>query len=364
MKYLRKSSLCTVCSFLAAMMLIVTSSPVPLFAQDSASSGVVQSATKIKHDPIKYFVSGKRIRISADVTDPEGINLVRCYFKGKEQADFVFVTMTPGSSTYTAILPAAAKNATSIEYLFLAVDNKNQVVKTQSFSVNIDASQPAPPWQDVAMEGQLKVGTELAQTPAALEGFTDAIAMDVVESAARFGFVAGIYATVQVAAAGGATGAAATAVGAGTVTTGATGLSGGAIAAIAVGSVAVAAGAGYAVDQGIKNSSSTTATSLCTKTSKSGSTSTGYVIDLYKTSGTFQFDSMVNFGGGSSSAQFDIYCDSGSALQKTIACASTGVYKYTAVPYSCPTTKISVSVTADCQMLGGAQSWQYDVNCP
>jgi hypothetical protein len=258
MKYFRKSSLCTVCSFLAAMMLIVTSIPVPLFAQDSASSGVVQSATKIKHDPIKYFVSGKRIRISADVTDPEGINLVRCYFKGKEQADFVFVSMTAEGNTYTAILPAAAKTATSIEYLFLSVNNKNQVVKTQQFSMNKDEDQPAPPWQDVAMEGQLKVSTELAQAPAVLEGFTDSIATDVVESAARFGVVVGIYATIQVAAAGGLTGAAAAAVSAGTVTTGTSGMSGGAIAAIAGGVAVAGAAVAVGVAAGKSSSSGTT----------------------------------------------------------------------------------------------------------
>ena len=233
-------------------MLIVTSSPVPLFAQESAT---VQGTTKIRHEPITYFVAGKRIRLAADVTDPEGIKLVRCYFKAKEQADFVFVTMTAEGNTYTAILPAAAKNASSIDYLFLAMNNKNQVVKTQPFSVNIDASQPAPPWQDVAMEGQLKVSTELAQAPAVLEGFADSIAMDVVESAARFGFTVGIYATTQMAAAGGATGAAATATSAGTVTAGA-GLSTTAFVGIAAGAVAVVAGAVAAGNSSSSSSSS------------------------------------------------------------------------------------------------------------
>lgn len=243
MKKFRRNIICQLLSFLAAMMFVVTSAPVTLFAQESASSGAVQSATKIKYEPIKYFVADKRIRIMAEVTDPEGIQLVRCYFKGKEQADFVFVTMTAGSSTYTAILPAAAKTASSIDYLFLAVNNKNQVVKTQQFSVNIDASQPAPPWQDVAMEGQLTVSTELAQAPAVLEGFADSIAMDVVESAGRFGFVAGIYTSTQMAAAGGATGSAATATSAGTAATAAAGLSTGAIIGIAAAGVAVAGGA-------------------------------------------------------------------------------------------------------------------------
>jgi len=256
MKTLRKSGICRVFSFLAAIMLIVTSSPVPLFAQESASSGAVQSTTKIKYEPIKYFVADKRIKVTAEVTDPEGVKVVRCYFKAKEQADFVFVTMTAEGNTYTAILPAAAKTASSIDYLFLVVNGKNQVVKTQPFSVNIDASQPAPPWQDVAMEGQLKVSTELAQAPAVLEGFSDSIAMDVVESAARFGFTAGIYTTTQMAAVGGATGAAATATSAGTVST-AAGLSTTAFVGIAAGAVAVIAGAVAAGNSSSSSSGST-----------------------------------------------------------------------------------------------------------
>ncbi len=240
MKKFRRSSIGRLLSFLAMMAFILTSAPVTLFAQ-GASSSTAQSLTKIKHEPIKYFVAGKRIKIAAEVTDPEGIKLVRCYFKGKEQADFVFVAMIAGGNTYTAILPAAAQTAASIDYLFLAVNNKNQVVKTQQFRANKDDSQPMPPWQDVAMEGQLNVSTELAQAPAVLEGFADSIAMDVVESAVRFGFVVGeIYTATQIAAAGSATGTAATATSAGTVTaaTG-TGLSTAAIVGIAAGAVAV-----------------------------------------------------------------------------------------------------------------------------
>jgi len=252
MKALKRSSICQLISLLAAMMFMVTSIPVPLFAQESAT---VQATTKITHEQIPYFVAGKRIRLAADVTDPSGIKLVRCYFKAKEQADFVFVSMEAEGNTYKAILPAPAKTASSIEYLLLAVNNKNQVVKTRQFTVNKDAdeSKPAPPWQDVAMEGQLKVSTELAQAPAVLEGFADSVAMDVVESSARFGFVAGgIYAVAQMAAAGGVTGTAATAVSAGTVSTtsAAGGMSGGAVAGVVAGVVvvggAVGAGAYYA----------------------------------------------------------------------------------------------------------------------
>lgn len=250
------------------MMFVVASAPVTLFAQES-------SMTKIKYEPpIKYFVAGKRIRIAPEVTDPSGVKLVRCYFKGQEQADFVFVNMTADGNTYTAILPAAARNTTTIEYLFLAVNNRNQVVKTKQFSVNKDENQPAPPWQDVAMEGQLTVSTELAQAPAVLEGFSDSIAMDVVESAGRFGFVAGgIYTATQMAAVGGATGTAATATSAGTVSTAGAGggMSAGAVIGIAAGVAVVGGGVAVAAG-GISSSSSSTTCSYSGRQSSASCT--------------------------------------------------------------------------------------------
>jgi hypothetical protein len=56
----------------------------------------IKTTTKVKHKPIKYFVEGKRIRLDAEVQDKAGIELVRCYFKGKADADYVFVTMNQG----------------------------------------------------------------------------------------------------------------------------------------------------------------------------------------------------------------------------------------------------------------------------
>ncbi len=208
-------------------------------------AGAQKVETEIDTDPITTFVPGKRIRIKAEVEDPAGVKLVRCYFKAVGQADYVFVPMALSEGDqYQGILPAPAENTAAISYLILAVNNKDQVVRTQAFQAERKpADQGAlPEYQQVASTGSIQVSTELSSAPATVPGFTDSIVMDVVESSARFGFVAaGIYTATQIASTGGATGAAAAATSGGTVAA-STGLSTGAMVGIGAGAAAVVGG--------------------------------------------------------------------------------------------------------------------------
>ena len=194
------------------------------------------SSIKIAHSPIKYFVPGSRIKVSGKVTDPTGIMLVRCYFKAEGAADFVFVDMTSHSDEYDGILPSPSPNTNSIEYLILAVNNKKVVFKTQSFFIK-KSDKKKPAWQNVDSSEQITVKTELPTPPETIAGFSDDIAVDVVESALRFGLVAGgIYAAAGLTAPAGATAG-------GTVAA-----SGGAAGGISAGTIALGvAGAGAVV---------------------------------------------------------------------------------------------------------------------
>ena len=207
---------------------------------------------EIDTDPITTFVPGKRIRVQAEVEDPAGVKLVRCYFKAVGQADYVFVPMTiTEGNRWQGILPAPSEDTPAISYLILAANNKDQVLRTQAFQAErAPADQGAlPDYQQVASAGPIQVSTELAQAPAEVPGFTDSVTIDVVESSARFGFVAtGIYTTTQIGAAGGTTGAAAAATSGGTVAA-STGLSTGAMVGIGAGAAAVVGG-GIAVAAG------------------------------------------------------------------------------------------------------------------
>ena len=224
----------------------------------SSVSAADKATTKIKHKPIKHFVVEKRIHVQADVKDKKGIELVRCYFKSKESADFVFVPMThKDSNTFEGILPAPAKATQSIDYLFLSVNKANVIVKTQIFTATRDESSKFAGVD--AYKGDINVFSEI-EMASAPQGFMDSIVMDVIESSARFGIVAGgIYAQTAGASsaagvsgaagassAAGVSGAAASATSVGVVTAGA-GLS---TTAIVAGGVALAGGVGAAAAGG------------------------------------------------------------------------------------------------------------------
>jgi len=214
-----------------------------------AIAGQAKAKTTVKHKPLSHFVSGHRIRIEATIADPQDVTLARCYFRAAGQASYVFVGMSEGKKNmFSAILPAPSSETRVIDYLFLTVNGKNQVVKTQVFKTEQKDTKKIPDWQQVSGEGKVTVSTELSEatTPA---GFTDSIATDVVESAVRFGYVAGIYSVAEMAAAGSAGAAAGGTAGAaagGTTGAAAGGTTGSAAAATSSGTVSASAGGGGA----------------------------------------------------------------------------------------------------------------------
>ncbi len=234
----------------------------------SGSAHAVAAATKVKHKPVKYFVPEKRITLTAYIKDKKGVELVRCYFRAKGEANFVFVPMAQTKAfTYSAVLPAPGGATQAIEYVFLAVNKEQQIVKTQTFAIPERAGADTPDWQQAGSEGSIAVKTELDQPPKQLAGFSDSIVIDQVESSMRFGMVAGgLYAVTSSAAAGMAAAAA------GTITATA-----GISTAVIVGvGVAAAGGVGVAVSSsGGGGSGSSDAGTSDTGTSDTGTSDTG-----------------------------------------------------------------------------------------
>jgi hypothetical protein len=175
-----------------------------------------KSSVKITHKPVETFTPGMRIDIQVQVKDPNGVDIVRCYFKTPEAANHVFVPMTnDGGRDYKGVLPAPDRNTQAIEYLFLVVSGNAQVVKSQTFTMSRSTKSPtAAEYQD-----QITVYTEVAQTQPPT-GFSDNIVLDAVESGARFGLVVtGLY-SADAAAGAASTGAAASATSGGNVVAG------------------------------------------------------------------------------------------------------------------------------------------------
>ncbi|MFZ2632013.1 MAG: lipocalin family protein, partial [Desulfosalsimonadaceae bacterium] len=163
-------------------------------------------------------------------------------------------------------LPAPSAATTQIEYLFLAVNQANQVVRSQNFTLYQDANKKTPAWQNIPKEGEIRVSIELDKAPTQLMGFSDNVTIDVVESGARFGVVALLYHAVtdsdskEAAAMSSETGASSTAVtsaasatgatSAGVITAGTVGWSTAAIVGVGIGAAAVAGGTAAAVSGG------------------------------------------------------------------------------------------------------------------
>lgn len=241
-----------------------------------AATGDGNSTTKIHAERIKYFVSGYRINVSAEASDAEGILIVRCYFRAAGESDFLFIKMSetaaasdklPGGKHYIGTMPAAGKDTDSIDYLFLVVNAKQQAVKTQTFtSQRRDETEP-PAWQQMPDSSEIKVFTELDAPPKQLTGFGDNVALDIVESSARFGILAGLYSSSQESASG----AAAIAVSEGTVgakagstAASSTAISGKTMGLVAAG-VAVIAGGAIAAGGGGGGGGGSSSTADCTQ---------------------------------------------------------------------------------------------------
>jgi hypothetical protein len=216
-----KISLCGFIRHQVALLVIITLMfPCNIFTAFAAASS---SKTKIKHTQPNYVVPGKRIVLQSQISDPSGIKLVRCYFKAAEEANYVFVKATHVGNTYKVILPAlnektsalksffSRDNPIALKYVFLAVNKKDQIVKTQEFDVPIefDNKVASPKWQTDKGQDSIKVGVETEKAPDSVVGFGDSLAFDVVESTARFGVVAGIVTGGVYALGGGTSGTAA-----------------------------------------------------------------------------------------------------------------------------------------------------------
>lgn len=219
--------------------------PAMLLAGGSALAA--QADTKVNHKAIGHFVPEKRIRVEARVNDPKGVNLVRAYFKSDAHADYLFVPMEPlgtDPNSYAGCLPAPAASTATMEYLFLVVNGGKQVVKTAPpVTAKARADKDAPSWQMGCGNDQLTVWKELPEVPSPTGAYADSVVMDVAESGARFGVVAGLF------GGGGSSSAAVAATGAsdaGSVAlAGAGGIGGGGVlAALLVGGAAAAAGGG------------------------------------------------------------------------------------------------------------------------
>ncbi len=185
-----------VCALLLLPFMMALNCPVSVSA---ASSPAPEIDITIKHNPVTEAKAGKRITVDAEVEATSGVDVVRVYFKAIGGGDYVFVPMALkegfldklGAGLYSGTLPAPANGASGMEYLILVKNSNNQVVKSQTYRVVVSDEEDAA--QVVMDNDPIQVYTELQGAHEQRTGFADNITVDVVESAYKYGVVAGIY---------------------------------------------------------------------------------------------------------------------------------------------------------------------------
>lgn len=245
-----------ICTLVLMPLLVLVTCPMQGFSAEDAPQ------MSIRHNPVEEVVAGKRIPLDAKLQDDAGIKLARVYFKAEEAKDYSFINLHPTDDvgflddvtdavdsvgTKSEIvnvvgeLPAPANGAGSFEYLILVLNGNDLVVKSQTYVVKVEDDQDAG--TAVAENEPINVYTELSEAPSEVTGFSDNITVDVIESAAKLGVVAGLYSSLTT----GGSSAAATAGGTVTASAGystAVLVTGAVVATAAVVGVAAASGGG------------------------------------------------------------------------------------------------------------------------
>ncbi len=193
-----------ICKILAALLtpcMIMLNCPV---MAASGNPWAVSITTDIRHQPVMTAEVGKRIPVYAEIRDPQEVDVARVYFKAQDAADYSFVVLqrvedytatgsASGGSGYAAVLPAPAKGAKTFEYLILVKSKANIVVKSQGYAVTVTKGKGG----EEKDREPLQVYTELQQAPSEITGFSDNLSLDIVESAGKFGVVAGLYGSLK-----------------------------------------------------------------------------------------------------------------------------------------------------------------------
>ncbi len=228
----------------------------PVMEAQAGDAPAVKPTTEIFHKAAESAEAGKRITIYTEVSDQNGVDIVRVYFKSKDAADFSFIALKQvetqekglfekfqnlGSDFkgqgYSGILPAPANGSKAFEYLVLVKNKANIVIKSQTYAIAVADSKDS----DVAVKEPIQVYTELSEAPKTVAGFSDNITVDIAESGAKAGIVAGLYSGLTSASGGGAVSGGTVAASSGGFTTTAA-VVGGTAAVVVVGGVAAAAG--------------------------------------------------------------------------------------------------------------------------
>lgn len=176
--------------FIAKMLVpfvILANSPLPLLAANPEQ----ETALEIEHSPVEKVKAGETIPVKANFTIPEGIEIVRIYFRAVGSSAYFFVPMIASKKNeYYSILPAPDGSAAEIEYLFLIKTYNNRIFTSTTNTITVT---PVKSIHPVAAEDIVDVSTELMLSPVKITGFSDQTNVRLVAKSEKHGVVAGLY---------------------------------------------------------------------------------------------------------------------------------------------------------------------------
>jgi hypothetical protein len=167
-----------------------------IWVQSESIAAQQEPVLSIEHTAISYFKSHSPITINARLEDKHGILQVRCYFRYDSASDFLFVPMESTSrSQYQCKLPGSSGSSVRLEYLFLILNSRRQVVRTTPFISAVDDSLELPDWQGKDLPSAPIVYSELEAYPVAPEWYSlsGKVSIERVDNSIRYGLKSGLY---------------------------------------------------------------------------------------------------------------------------------------------------------------------------
>ncbi len=165
-------------------------------ATSSAHADLLPDTT-IAHAAASSFTVNERTVLEARLTDSENITDARCYFKADQDRDYLYMTMHElTENSFQCIVPAFGPGVASIEYFFLVVNGRGQVIRSTPYLISEPgtAAVPGSCNGDAAVE-QLELYSELGNTERADTSITDnrIILVATQQSNQLYGLRAGVY---------------------------------------------------------------------------------------------------------------------------------------------------------------------------
>ncbi len=148
-------------------ILFVPLSCVALLVSEGNCQGSDLPTTVITHESVDYFITHYPLRLQVHVEDQQGITETRCYFRYQSSNQYVFVEpVIVSENTYTCVLPSPNDDVAEIEYFFLVVNNKSQVIRSKKYVVLPKKSSRVPAWQLTELPDGYVLYYELNEPPA------------------------------------------------------------------------------------------------------------------------------------------------------------------------------------------------------